>query len=127
MTENWSEERRSKMGFLGGASVGIGGMVGGGIFAVLGMAAMLGKGGTPISFLIAGVVAFLTAYGYSKLSVYFMDDGGTTAFLTKGFGNNWFSASLNMLMLLSYVVMLGLYACAFGHYAATFAALGSNT
>ncbi|MDN3507412.1 MAG: APC family permease [Simkaniaceae bacterium] len=121
MVKSWSDERCSKMGFLGGASVGIGGMVGGGIFAVLGMAAVLGKGGTPISFAIAGIVAFLTAYGYSKLSVYFQDDGGTIAFLTKGFGNNWVSASLNFLALLSYVVMLGLYSCAFGHYAATFA------
>lgn len=52
-------------------SIGIGGMVGGGIFAVLGLATDLAKGGTPISFLIAGLIALVTAYSYSKLSLLF--------------------------------------------------------
>jgi amino acid transporter len=49
-------------------SIGIGGMVGGGIFAVLGLAVSLAKGGTPIAFLFAGFIALLTSYSYAKLS-----------------------------------------------------------
>ncbi|MGE0329044.1 MAG: amino acid transporter, partial [Polyangiaceae bacterium] len=57
------------MGAIGAAAIGVGGMVGGGIFAVLGTAATLAGGGTPVAFAIAGVVALLTAYCYAKLSV----------------------------------------------------------
>ena len=38
---------------------GIGGMVGGGIFAVLGLSVDLAHGGAPVAFLIAGLVALL--------------------------------------------------------------------
>ena len=51
-------------------------MVGGGIFAVLGLAATLAKGG-PISFLIAGLIALITSYSYVKLSLAYPDRGGT--------------------------------------------------
>jgi len=37
-------------------------MVGGGIFAVLGLSVELAKGGTPVAFMIAGVIAFITSY-----------------------------------------------------------------
>jgi len=46
-----------KLGFWSVFSIGVGGMVGGGIFAVLGLAAQLAHGSTPIAFFIAGIVA----------------------------------------------------------------------
>ena len=51
-----------KIGLREAISIGIGGMVGGGIFAVLGLAVSLGKGGTPVSFFIAGMIALITSY-----------------------------------------------------------------
>ena len=98
-------------------SIGIGGMVGGGIFAVLGLAVALGKGGTPISFLIAGAIALITSYSYVKLSLAFPDRGGTVKFINKGFGINVFSGGINNLLWISYIIMLSLYASAFGSYA----------
>jgi len=98
-------------------SIGIGGMVGGGIFAVLGLATDLAKGGTPISFLIAGTIALITAYSYSKLSVTYPDRGGTVKFINTGCGINIFSGGINNLLWVSYIVMLTLYASAFGSYA----------
>lgn len=98
-------------------SIGIGGMVGGGIFAVLGLATDLAKGGTPISFLIAGIIALLTAYSYSKLSISYPDKGGTVKFINVGFGINIFSGGINNLLWISYIIMLSLYASAFGSYA----------
>lgn len=98
-------------------SIGIGGMVGGGIFAVLGLAVSLAKGGTPIAFLFAGIIASLTAYSYSKLSVAFPDRGGTVKFINQGFGKTVFSGAINNLLWVSYIIMLSLYASAFGSYA----------
>ena len=105
-----------KIGFLEAFSIGVGGMVGGGIFAVLGLTIDLAKGAAPISFLIAGLIALITAYSYAKLSIRFPSEGGTIEFIVRAFGNNLFSSSVNNLLLMSYVVMLSLYAYAFGSY-----------
>jgi amino acid transporter len=111
---------KDKIGYWSVVSIGVGGMVGGGIFAVLGLAAQLAHGATPIAFLIAGVVALLTTYSYAKLSAAYPTQGGTVTFLDHAFGPGLFAGSLNILLWLSYVIMLSLYAYAFGSYAATF-------
>ncbi len=108
------------IGLWGVVAIGIGGMVGGGIFAVLGLAVQLAHGGTPIAFALAGVVALLTAYAYAKLSVAYPSRGGTVTFLDRAFGSGMLTGSLNVLLWLSYIVMLSLYAQAFGSYGATF-------
>ncbi len=109
-----------KIGLWGVVAIGVGGMVGGGIFAVLGLAVQLAHGGTPAAFAIAGVVALLTAYSYAKLSVAYPSRGGTVTFLDRVFGSGMLTGSLNVLLWLSYIVMLSLYAFAFGSYGATF-------
>jgi hypothetical protein len=95
-------------------------MVGGGIFAVLGLAVNFSHGGAPIAFAIAGLVALVTAYSYSKLSVTFPSSGGTVEFLNQGLGTGILTGGLNILLWISYVVMLSLYSSAFGSYGATF-------
>ena len=109
-----------KMGFWSVVAIGVGGMVGGGIFAVLGLAVQLGHGGTPLAFALAGAVALLTTYSYARLSVAYPSRGGTVTFLDRAFGPGMLTGSLNVLLWLSYVVMLSLYAFAFGSYGATF-------
>ncbi|MFZ0426901.1 MAG: APC family permease [Acidobacteriota bacterium] len=113
-------DAEGRIGFLATTAIGVGGMVGGGIFAVLGLAVSLAGGGTPIAFLVAGAVAILTAYSYARLSVTFPSEGGTVVFLDRAFGGNFFTGSLNTLLWLSYIVMVALYAYAFGGYGATF-------
>jgi len=110
-------ENNKKIGLISAISIGIGGMVGGGIFAVLGLAVSLAKGGTPIAFLIAGVIALITSYSYVKLSLAYPDRGGTVKFINEGFGKTIFSGAINNLLWVSYIIMLSLYASAFGSYA----------
>ncbi len=107
-----------KVGFKEAFSIGVGGMIGGGIFAVLGLSIQLSKSAAPLAFLLAGIIALLTAYSYAKLSVRYPSEGGTIEFLVRGFGNGWFSGGLNILLLASYIVMISLYAYAFGSYGA---------
>ncbi|WP_282133172.1 APC family permease [Cellulophaga baltica] len=106
-----------KIGLKAAISIGIGGMVGGGIFAVLGLAVSLAKGGTPVAFLFAGILALLTSYSYVKLSKKYPDRGGTVKFINQGFGKTIFSGGINNLLWISYIIMLSLYASAFGSYA----------
>ncbi|REG87683.1 APC family permease [Winogradskyella sediminis] len=108
-------------------SIGIGGMVGGGIFAVLGLAVSIAQGGTPLAFLFAGLLAVITSYSYAKLSQKYPDRGGTVKFINQGFGVSIFSGAINNLLWVSYIIMLSLYASAFGAYAPNLLAISSNT
>jgi amino acid transporter len=113
--------RNSKpLGYWSVVAIGIGGMVGGGIFAVLGLAVQLAHGGTPVAFALAGIVALITSYSYARLSVAYPSQGGTVEFLNQAFGPGLLTGGLNILLWLSYVVMLSLYAYAFGSYGASF-------
>ena len=94
--------------------------MGGGIFAVLGLAVELARGGTPVAFAIAGLVALTTAYSYARLSIVYPSRGGTVEFLNRAFGEGFFTGGLNILLWLSSIVMLSLYAHAFGSYGASF-------
>ena len=117
-----------KIGLKEAMSIGIGGMVGGGIFAVLGLAVSLAHGGTPIAFLFAGIIALLTSYSYTKLSLVYPDRGGTVKFINQGFGISIFSGGINNLLWVSYIIMLALYASAFGSYAPNiFKIMNNNT
>jgi len=104
-------------------SIGIGGMVGGGIFSVLGLTVQIAGAGAYLSFLAGGVIAALTGRSYALLSVRIRSRGGTAFFLDKCFGTA-IGGPLNVLLWLSYFVMLGLYAVAFGSYGA--ALLGAD-
>ena len=56
-----SRTEPQKIGYREATAIGIGGMVGGGIFAVLGLSVDLAHGGAPVAFLIAGIIALVTA------------------------------------------------------------------
>lgn len=113
-------DNKRTIGLFGAISIGIGGMVGGGIFAVLGEAVSLAHGATALAFLFAGIVAFLTSYSYSKLSVKYQSRGGTVVFIDNAFNHNILSSSTNLMLWLSYLVTISLYAVAFSSYAQTF-------
>ena len=114
------ENNKRTIGLLGAIAIGIGGMVGGGIFAVLGEAVSLAHGATALAFCFAGIVALLTSYSYAKFSVTFQNRGGTVFFIDKAFGNNLLSGTANLMLWLSYLVTISLYAVAFSAYGQTF-------
>ena len=118
---------KDQIGLREAVSIGIGGMVGGGIFAVLGLAADLAKGGTPVAFLFAGLIALVTSYSYVHLSRAYPDRGGTVRFINEGFGKGVFSGGINNLLWVSYIIMLSLYASAFGSYAPNLWSITGNT
>jgi amino acid transporter len=111
---------RQKIGLWAGVSIGIGGMVGAGIFSILGVATQISGNAVYLSFIIAGMVALLCTYSYAKLGAAFPSAGGPVEFLVKGFGDGVLSGGVNILLWIAYVFALSLYSKAFGSYAATF-------
>jgi amino acid transporter len=114
------KESGKRVGLIGAIAIGVGGMVGGGIFAVLGEAVAIAHAATPWAFVVGGLVALLTAVAYARLSVSLRSRGGTVAFVDAAFGNNTLSGGLNLMLWLSYLVTIALYASAFASYAHTF-------
>jgi amino acid transporter len=111
---------KRQIGLWGATAIGIGGMVGGGIFAVLGVVATEARGGAALALLFAGVVALLTAFSYARLSVAYPSRGGSVVFVDRVFGISVATGALNSLLWFGYLVTLSLYAVAFGNYGATF-------
>jgi len=109
-----------KIGLGAAVSIGIGGMVGAGIFSILGVATQISGNAVYLSFLIAGLVALLSTYSYAKLGAAFPSAGGPVEFLIRGLGGGVLSGGVNILLWIGYVFALSLYAKAFGSYAATF-------
>jgi hypothetical protein len=58
---------------------GMGGMVGAGIFSILGVVAQAAGNAMWIAFAIGGVVALLSTYSYAKLGARFPSAGGASA------------------------------------------------
>lgn len=108
------------IGLWSAVSIGVGGMIGAGIFSILGVAGQIAGNLVYVSFIIAGIVALFCTYSYAKLGTTFPTAGGPVEFITVGFGDNVVSGSLNILLWIGYVFALALYARAFGGYAATF-------
>ena len=99
-------------------AIALGGMVGGGIFTILGISVSMIGAFTPLAIILGGVIASLAAYSYIKLGVYYKDEGATYSFFKRTFPNSPFSASLiGWCVIFGYISTLALYAYTFSSYA----------
>ncbi len=99
-------------------AIALGGMVGGGIFTILGIAVALVGALAPLAIALGGAVALLAAYSYVKLGVYYRDEGASYAFIKKSFPKRKIGASLiGWWVVFGYISTLALYAYTFSSYA----------
>ncbi len=105
-------------------ALGVGGMVGGGIFSVLGLAISQAGHAAPIAFALGGMIALLTGMSYARLGLRYRSSGGSFTYLEHAFRNPNIAAIGGWLLLIGYVGTLSLYAYTFGVYGS--AMLGSN-
>ncbi len=99
-------------------AIAIGGMVGGGIFTVLGISVGLIGTLTPIAIIIGGLVAALAAYSYVKLGLYYRDEGATYAFVKRTYPKQAFPAAvIGWYVIFGYISTLAIYAYTFSSYA----------
>lgn len=117
---NKPQSPRGQIGLVAAMAIGIGGMVGAGIFSVLGVVAQAAGNAMWLSFLAGGMVALLSTYSYVKLGVRYPSAGGAVEFLVQGFGDGVWSGGINLYMWIGYIIALALYAQGFVGYALTF-------
>ncbi len=99
-------------------ALGVGGMVGGGIFSVLGLSALVSGHAAPLAFAFGGVIALLTGYAYMKLGLHFRSDGGSFTYLERAFKQRNVAGIGGWMLLVGYIGTMGLYAYTFGVYGA---------
>lgn len=108
-------DKSSKLGALSVWALAAGGMVGGGIYTVLGVVVAVSAQWTWLAFLFTGLLAITSAYSYVFLANKFKEGGGAFAFLEK-VGDDTIAGSLSWLLIIGYVLTISVYAYAFGHY-----------
>ncbi len=96
---------------------GVGGIVGAGIYAIIGEAAAYGGTLLWLSFLLAATVAFLTAASYAELVSRYPDAGGSFEYVKQAFGLRIATFS-SIFMLFTGVVAAGAIAISFSDYLA---------
>jgi len=105
------------VGFWSAVAMGIGAMVGAGIFALLGQAGAISSSAVWLSFVAGGFIALLSGYSMGRLGARYPSAGGLVEYLVRGYGKGLFSGSMSVMMYLSSVVSISLIARTFGSYA----------
>ena len=111
--------QKLKLGLKELIAIGVGGMIGGGIFSVMGLAVSVTGNATPIAFLLGGLLALIMGYSYVKLAVAFHSDGASFTYLEHAFPKYKFIGSITgWIVIIGYIGTMALYAFTFGAYGA---------
>jgi amino acid transporter len=99
------------------AFIGVGSMVGAGIFSLLGPAGEIAAAAVWLSFLIAGAIAALQGYSFAKFGARYPSAAGLLEYVSRGFGRGhltgvtaWMTFSVN-------TIVTAMVASSFGSYA----------
>jgi amino acid transporter len=110
-------KRNKNLGLAELIAIALGGMVGGGIFTILGVSVSMIGTFTPVAIIMGGMIALLAAYSYVKLGVYYMDEGATFSFIQRTYPESHFASSLiGWFVIFGYISTLALYAYTFSSY-----------
>lgn len=111
------QNKTGSIGVVGATAIGVGGMMGAGLYTLLGLAANSDGVWLPVSFLIGGIVAAFSVYSYSKLGMKYPDRGGAAKFLLKEFGDGLLAGGMNVFQYIGWIIAMALYATGFAEYA----------
>jgi len=100
----------------GAVAMGLGVMIGAGIFALTGQVAELSGGLFPYVFVVAAIITGFSAYSYVQMSKAYPSAGGIAMFLEKAYGRGLITAVCAVLMALSMVINESLVARTFATY-----------
>ncbi|WP_152039600.1 APC family permease [Salinigranum salinum] len=111
-----------EFGLVEAVSIGLGGMIGGGIYAVLGVVSRVTGAATWFAFVLAGVVAVCAGYSFVRLNELVAADGdeggggGAVTFVQSFTGNSTLAGMAGWTLLVGYVGSMAMYAFAFGEF-----------
>ncbi len=104
-----------EMRLMDATLIGVGAMIGAGIFVLTGIAAGVAGPGLIITFALNGFVALLTAFSYAELGSCFHDAGGGYLWVKEGLPK-WNGFISGWMSWFAHAVACSLYALGFGAY-----------
>ena len=104
-----------EMHLMDATLIGVGAMIGAGIFVLTGIAAGVAGPGLIITFSLNGIVALLTAFSYAELGSCFHDAGGGYLWVKEGLPK-WNGFISGWMSWFAHAVACSLYALGFGAY-----------
>jgi amino acid transporter len=107
------------------AFIGVGAMVGAGIFSLLGAAGEIAGAAVWLSFAIAGAVALLQGYSFAKMGARYPSAGGLLEYVARGWGDGHFTGIIAWLILATNAIVTAMVAVSFGSYASSAVADGN--
>jgi amino acid transporter len=107
---------KGKITLRGAIFIGVGSMVGAGIFALFGEAGTIAGAAVWVSFLVAGIIALLQGYSFAKLGARYPSAGGLITWIVQGYGKGLFTGGLVMLGYFSVLIVTAMVAVSFGNY-----------
>lgn len=105
-----------RIGVAESVSIALGGMIGGGIFAVLGVVARTSGTAAWMAFLVAGGIAAAAAYSFVKLNNLTEVGGGPVTCIYAFTDSTTLGGIVSWTLLVGYVGTMAMYAFAFGGY-----------
>ncbi|WP_227375827.1 APC family permease [Haladaptatus halobius] len=97
-------------------SFALGGIIGGGIFAVLGVVAKVAGPTAWIAYFAAGIVAMCTGYSYVKLNRLSDSRGGSVTFIEEFVNRPTLAGMVGWTLVVGYIGTMAMYGFAFGAY-----------
>jgi len=120
------EGRAGTLGVRQAAFIGVGAMVGAGIFALLGAAGEVAGAAVWVSFLLAGGVAGLQGYSFAKFGARYPSAAGLLECVRRAYGDGHVTGVIAWLILGVNAIITGMVAVSFGSYASSAVADGST-
>jgi amino acid transporter len=114
-TENVAKE--GTITLRGAIFLGIGSMVGAGIFALFGQAGAIAGAAVWVSFFVGGVIALLQGYSFAKLGARYPSAGGMIDWIVRGYGSGLFTGGVVVLVYFAVIIVTAMVAVSFGNYA----------
>ena len=124
---NLHRRRDRELGLVELVAIAVGGMVGGGIFSILGISVSMVGFLTPVAIGIGGILALFAGYSYVKLGVYYKDEGATYSFIKRTYPEFKLAAAMiGWFIIFGYISTLSLYAYTFSAYAISSTSFADN-
>jgi amino acid transporter len=111
------DRRSAALSVRQAAFIGVGAMVGAGIFALLGAAGEVAGAAVWLSFLFAGAIAGLQGYSFAKFGARYPSAAGLLEYVLRAFGNGHVTGVIAWLLLAANAIITGMVAVSFGSYA----------
>ncbi len=97
-------------------SMMVGGIVGGGIYAALGVVVSVAGPAAWMAYLFAGLIALCAGYSYIHLNKNSDDNGASVTFIESYWGNTTVAGMVGWTLLIGYIGTMAMYGYAFGAF-----------